>query len=163
MPSFDGAIRCSSTAPANALPVKRGFSSLGCSNGLARALRRPLSKGRGIQQYKSTVCPADGRINQESFRKEARGLPYSVRGLRPIGSRFLEGWYNPHRLHSALGNCSPLVYEQRQAEAQRNAVASDLPTAGRRRGRQRRPAARPWTTRATLPTGANSSMINSTA
>ncbi len=30
---------------------------------------------------------------------------------------FLEGWYNPHRLHSALGYYSPLVYEQRQAEA----------------------------------------------
>ncbi|WP_080745304.1 IS3 family transposase [Cupriavidus necator] len=76
---------------------------------------------------------------------------------------FLEGWYNPHRLHSALGYCSPMVYEQRQAEAQRNVIVSELPTAGRRRGRQRRPAARPWTTRATLPTGANLSMTNSTA
>ena len=42
------------------------------------------------QQYKSTVGPAGGRINKESFRKEATGLPYSVRGLRPIGSRSTE-------------------------------------------------------------------------
>jgi putative transposase len=27
---------------------------------------------------------------------------------------FIEGWYNPHRLHSALGYMSPVIYERRQ-------------------------------------------------
>lgn len=29
---------------------------------------------------------------------------------------FIEGWYNPHRRHSALGHVSPAVYERRFAE-----------------------------------------------
>jgi putative transposase len=28
---------------------------------------------------------------------------------------FIEGWYNPHRLHSALGYESPVSYERRQS------------------------------------------------
>lgn len=30
---------------------------------------------------------------------------------------FIEGWYNPHRLHSALGYRSPVRYEQEEMEA----------------------------------------------
>ena len=26
---------------------------------------------------------------------------------------FIEGWYNPHRRHSALDYCSPMEYERR--------------------------------------------------
>ena len=26
---------------------------------------------------------------------------------------YIEGWYNPVRLHSALGYCSPMAYETR--------------------------------------------------
>ena len=31
--------------------------------------------------------------------------------------RYIEGWYNPHRRHSALGQVSPITYEQRLAMA----------------------------------------------
>jgi putative transposase len=31
--------------------------------------------------------------------------------------QWLEGWYNPHRCHSALGYLSPINYERRQLQA----------------------------------------------
>ena len=59
---------------------------------------------------------------------------------------FLEGWYNVRRLHSSIGYRSPREFEDSHAE---NHIPSsrELPTAGRRHGRDKRPAARPWTTR----------------
>jgi putative transposase len=36
---------------------------------------------------------------------------------RLILFRYIEGWYNPHRRHSALGQRSPLAFEQRHAVA----------------------------------------------
>ena len=65
---------------------------------------------------------------------------------------FLEGWYNIRRLHSSIGYCSPMEFEQ-QDEKTQNPPRRGLPTAGRRRGRDSRPAARPWTTREATPTG----------
>jgi len=31
--------------------------------------------------------------------------------------QYIEGWYNPHRRHSALGNRSPMHYERIMSEA----------------------------------------------
>jgi transposase InsO family protein len=59
---------------------------------------------------------------------------------------FLEGWYNVRRLHSSIGYCSPLEFENLSAKT-KAASPCELPTDGQRRGREKRPAARPWTTR----------------
>jgi transposase InsO family protein len=66
--------------------------------------------------------------------------------------RFIEGWYNIRRLHSSLGYCAPMEFEK-QYEKTHNPPRRGLTTAGRRRGRNIRPAARPWTTREATPTG----------
>jgi hypothetical protein len=74
---------------------------------------------------------------------------------------FIEGWYNANRRHSGIGYHSPIYYEKLHEQQIR--VTSELPTAGRRRGRNRRPADRPWTTRGTAYAGGNQSTSNSTA
>lgn len=38
--------------------------------------------------------------------------------------RYIEGWYNPHRRHSALGHRSPISYERAHAEAALTADAA---------------------------------------
>ena len=74
---------------------------------------------------------------------------------------FIEGWYNLGRRHSAIGYHAPLRYEA--MHQQKMLAAGELPTAGRRRGRDRRPADRPWTTRASAQPGGNLPTQNSTA
>jgi putative transposase len=45
---------------------------------------------------------------------------------------WIEGWYNPRRRHSALDYVSPMVYEERHHELQRQHRAAEhgLPTVG---------------------------------
>jgi len=43
-------------------------------------------------------------LNRRRFRTQAEA--------RLAIFRFIEGWYNPHRRHSALGNRSPINYER---------------------------------------------------
>jgi putative transposase len=74
---------------------------------------------------------------------------------------FIEGWYNANRRHSAIGYRSPIRYEQLHREQNEISFTSELPTAGRRRGRDRRPADRPWTTRDTALNGGNLPTQNS--
>jgi putative transposase len=62
---------------------------------------------------------------------------------------FIEGWYNTHRVHSALDYCSPLTYEHTHVAHKTAASSCGLTTAGQRHGREKQPAARPWTTRST--------------
>jgi len=74
---------------------------------------------------------------------------------------FIEGWYNLSRRHSAISYYSPIRYEAMHRKEM--LAASELPTAGRRRGRDRRPADRPWTTRTTTQPGGHQPGRNSTA
>ena len=76
---------------------------------------------------------------------------------------FIEGWYNSHRRHSSIGYRSPINFEYAYAEQNRTSSISELPTADRRHGRNRRPAARPWTTRSATSNGGKPPMQNSTA
>lgn len=39
--------------------------------------------------------------------------------------RYIEGWYNPHRRHSALGQQSPITFERRYAETRATDSAAD--------------------------------------
>ena len=55
-------------------------------------------------------------IDREQFatREEARASIFE----------FIEGWYNPHRLHSSLDYHSPMQYEEQYREQCRSPVAA---------------------------------------
>ena len=42
---------------------------------------------------------------------------------------WIEGWYNPRRLHSSLGYCSPMKYEEKYGANNDRATEHGLPTA----------------------------------
>jgi hypothetical protein len=72
---------------------------------------------------------------------------HRIADLRPAdGDTCRPGWYNVRRLHSSIGYCSPLEFENINVKRQ-TVSPCGLPTGGQRHGRERRPAARPWTTR----------------
>ena len=48
-------------------------------------------------------------IDRRSFRSHAEG--------RRAVFHYIEGWYNPHRRHSALGQQSPISYERQTSDA----------------------------------------------
>ncbi|WP_216674190.1 hypothetical protein, partial [Paraburkholderia madseniana] len=67
---------------------------------------------------------------------------------------FLESWYNLRRLHSSIGYCSPLEFENLHAQDQRLSPRG-LSTVGRRVACHDHDAARRWATRdSTLSGGA---------
>jgi putative transposase len=74
---------------------------------------------------------------------------------------FLEAWYKPLRLHSGLGYRSPIISEQMHAAQKPTSSPCELPTAGRRRGRDKRPADWPWKTRNPSSNGDDLSAQNS--
>ena len=108
------------------------------------------SMGTAGDAYDNAMCESFfGTLEAELLMRERFDTRAQAR--RAI-FRFIEGWYNIRRLHSSLGYCSPMEFEQ-QNEKTQNPPRRGLPTAGRRRGRDSRPAARPWTTREATPTG----------
>lgn len=63
-------------------------------------------------------------IERRSFKTKAEA--------RTALFTWIEGWYNPHRLHSSLGYLSPTKYEQEFAANNDRAPSTGLPTAALR-------------------------------
>src|SRR4051812_10470903 len=111
-----------------------------------------LSENVGFQRHSRAQLSADSNAMCESFfgTLEAELLCREHFATHEQARRrlfsFLESWYNTRRLHSSIGYCSPLEFENLHSK---NATSSPrgLFTAGQRHGRDRRPATRPWTTR----------------
>ncbi|SAL58514.1 integrase catalytic subunit [Caballeronia turbans] len=102
------------------------------------------SMGTAGDAYDNAMCESFfGTLEAELLSREHFATHEQAR--RRIFS-FLEGWYNVRRLHSSIGYCSPLEFENLSAKT-KTASPCGLPTDGQRRGREKRPAARPWTTR----------------
>ena len=77
---------------------------------------RDLLQAHGLEQSLSAPGNCYDNAVVESFfgtlKRECalHGCP-SVRALRATIGDYIDGWYNPHRLHSSLGYQAPLVYE----------------------------------------------------
>jgi putative transposase len=55
-------------------------------------------------------------------------LPDPATAKREVFS-YIEGWYNPHRLHSAIGYLSPVEFERRHGSRDRGAAPPDIEAA----------------------------------
>ncbi|MFC0692768.1 hypothetical protein [Paraburkholderia humisilvae] len=73
------------------------------------------------------LCREDSATDEHARRR-----PFSFPGSE----------YNIRRLHSSIGYCSQLEFENLHAQDQ-NLSPRRLPAGGQRRGRERRPVARP--------------------
>lgn len=77
----------------------------------------------GVRPSRGTVGDAYDNAMAESFfatlecERIDRRIYRSQAEARLDLFHYIEGWYNPHRRHSALGNQSPMRYEQRRSEA----------------------------------------------
>jgi putative transposase len=101
------------------------------------------SMGTAGDAYDNAMCESFfGTLEAELLMRESFATRAQAR--RAIFA-WIEGRYNTRRLHSSLGYQSPLEFEQQYANNQKPSPR-ELPTAGQRHGRDRRPAARPWTT-----------------
>jgi len=102
------------------------------------------SMGTAGDAYDNAMCESFfGTLEAELLSREHFATHDQAR--RRLFS-FLESWYNVRRLHSSIGYCSPLEFENLHAQDQLSSQRG-LPTGGQRHGRDRRPAVRPWTTR----------------
>ncbi|MDR6504126.1 hypothetical protein J2785_007321 [Burkholderia ambifaria] len=90
------------------------------------------SMGTAGDCYDNAMCESFfGTLESELLMRERFDTHEQARGRL---FWFLEGWYNLRRLHSSIGYCSPLEFEDEHAK---NKIMSscELSTAGRRRGR----------------------------
>ncbi len=77
----------------------------------------------GVRPSRGTVGDAYDNAMAESFfatlecERLDRRIYRTHAEARMDLFQYLEGWYNPHRRHSALGNVSPITFERRQSVA----------------------------------------------
>ena len=77
----------------------------------------------GVRPSRGTVGDAYDNAMAESFFATLECERLDRRTYRTHAEakldlfQYIEGWYNPHRRHSALGNRSPVVYERIKSEA----------------------------------------------
>jgi transposase InsO family protein len=125
------------------------YTSIAFGHRCREAGVRP-SMGTAGDAYDNAMCESFfGTLEAELLARESFATHDQAR--RRI-FWFLEGWYNVRRLHSSIGYCSPIEFEKLKAKT-KCASLRGLTTAGQRHGRDRRPAARPWTTRGSTLNG----------
>ncbi len=66
----------------------------------------------GVQCHELESVSRVGALGRCPARQDARRSFATQAEARAAIFRFIEGWYNSHRRHSALGQCSPLHYER---------------------------------------------------
>jgi putative transposase len=77
----------------------------------------------GVRPSRGSVGDAYDNAMAESFFATLECELLSRRRFRTQAEarvavfRYIEGWYNPHRRHSALGQRSPITYERLTSEA----------------------------------------------
>jgi putative transposase len=82
-------------------------------------------ENEGIRPSMGSVGDCYDTAMRESFNAtlECELLAFhrfkNQREAAPIVFDFIEGWYNPHRRHSAIGYLSPNNYERRMSQAAR--------------------------------------------
>ena len=77
----------------------------------------------GVRPSRGAVGSADDTAMAERFFAPLEGARLDRRTYRTHAAarldllQYIEGWYHPHRRHSALGNRSPMHYERIMSEA----------------------------------------------
>jgi putative transposase len=77
----------------------------------------------GVRPSRGTVGDAYDNAMAESFfatlecERIDRRTDRTHTDARMDLFQYIEGWYNPHRRHSSIGNQSPITFEAGQAQA----------------------------------------------
>lgn len=103
----------------------------------------------GVRPSRGTVGDAYDNAMAESFfatlecgRLDRRGYRTHTQARLDL-FQYIEGWYNPHRRHSGLGNQSPITYEQSRTASRQRPRRDRFAKAGQLRSMHvRRPRSR---------------------
>ena len=85
----------------------------------SKRFRSVVEKAKGIQSMSGTGCCYDNAITETFFSTLKRELVYHLcfttrQEAQSSIFRYIEGFYNRKRLHSAIGYCSPEEFEHQE-------------------------------------------------